>query len=126
MTGRKAWFLAGAWAVCILLVTLMPAGDVPAVPWAAQLRLDKFVHAFLFGVQGVLLGVALGPWRTWRSPHAPLLWAMLAAILFGALVEVLQEWMQVGRHGELLDLLADALGAMAGFAFLWGKQRRRA
>lgn len=125
VVGRRAWLWAGGWAVCILVLTLMPVGDVPKLSWADQLRLDKFVHAFLFGVQGVLLGVALGGSRNWSSPVRPLVWALVVAILFGAVVEVLQEMMQLGRNGDPLDLLADALGALAGFFFLWGKQRSR-
>lgn len=126
MTGRRAWLWAGSWAAFILVLTLMPVSDVPELSWADQLRLDKFVHAFLFGVQGVLLGWALAGSGQWRSSTRPLIWAFVVAVLFGALVEVLQELMQLGRHGDPLDLLADGLGALGGFFFLWGKQRSRA
>ena len=81
------------------------------------------MHAFLFGVQGVLLGLALANKRTWRSPAQPFLWALLIAILFGALIEVLQENMDIGRHGDVWDLVADGAGALLGYSFLRWRQR---
>lgn len=127
MAGRRAPLWAAIWAAGVLVITLMPVGDVPRLSWAEQLRVDKFVHAFLFGVQGVLLGLALASsGRAWRSPSHPLLLGLVLTVLFGALVEVLQELMAWGRHGDPLDLLADTLGAVAGFFFLWGKQRKAA
>ena len=123
---RRAAPLALLWALGILVLTLMPSSDVPHWPWAAQVHLDKFVHAFLFGVQGVLLGLAFANRRTWRSPAHPFLLALLIAILFGALIEVLQEDMGAGRSGDVWDLVADGAGALLGYVFLRWWQRNKA
>lgn len=121
MTGRRATLWAALWALGILVLTLMPADDVPRVTWADRICLDKFVHAFLFGGQAVLAGMALAAWRP--SAPRPLLPAFVAVVLFGAAVEVLQELMRQGRHGDVADLAADALGALAGLLLL--RRRRR-
>lgn len=123
---RRAAPLALLWAVAILVLTLMPSSGVPRWPWAAQIHLDKFVHAVLFGVQGVLLGLALANVRTWRSPAHPFLLALILAILYGALIEVLQENMGAGRHGDIWDLVADGAGALLGYGFLRWRQRVKA
>ena len=39
-------------------------------------------------------------------------WMLPLAILFGALIELIQPF--VGRHGEIKDLYADALGSVIG------------
>lgn len=123
---RRAGLWAALWAVLVLTLTLIPAGDMPQVGWAAQVYLDKWVHAFLFGVQGVLLGAALAARGPWAMATAPYWWALLLAVLFGAVVEVLQEQMGLGRHADLLDLLADAVGALSGLVLLRWRHRRPA
>lgn len=121
---RYAWLLAVLWAVAVLVLTLMPSRDVPAWPWAEKVHLDKFVHAFLFGMQSLLLGMALAGMGKWRSRMAPLAVAAVVAIAFGGVIELLQEGMGAGRHGDILDLLADAAGAILGYGFLswWGRK----
>lgn len=110
------------WALAVLVLTLMPASDVPRIGWAERLAVDKLVHVVLFGVQGILLALVFSGRRGWRYMAHPYLLALLAAIAFGALVEVLQELMGLGRHADVLDLLADAAGALAGLAFLRWRQ----
>lgn len=122
---RRAAPLALLWALAILVLTLMPSSGVPRWPWMAELHVDKFVHAFLFGVQGVLLGLALANRGTWRSPAHPFLLALLIAILYGAVIEVLQEGMGAGRSGDVWDVVADGVGALLGYGFLRWWQRRK-
>ncbi|MBP8822301.1 MAG: VanZ family protein [Flavobacteriales bacterium] len=121
---RHAALWAVLWAVLILVLTLMPVSDVPRWTWADVIHLDKFVHAFLFGVQGLLLGLALANLRPQEPPPVLFAWAMLAAGVYGAVIEVVQQWMGQGRHGDVLDLLADAAGAVAGYAWLRWRHRR--
>jgi len=121
---RHAGRWAGLWAVLILVLTLMPVSEVPRWTWADVIYLDKFVHAFLFGVQGVLLGMAwTKPGTSARNRYA---WALGAAVAFGGAVELVQQGMGQGRHGDVLDLLADAAGALAGYAWLHWRLRRGA
>jgi hypothetical protein len=42
------------------------------------------------------------------------LWLALALLGFGALIELLQGWMGMGRQAEWLDLRADAIGIALG------------
>lgn len=121
---RHAGLLASLWAAAVLVLTLMPSRDVPAWPWAEQVQLDKFVHAFLFGMQSLLLGLALADFGAWRSRIGPLAVAAVVAIAYGGMIELLQEGMGAGRHGDVLDLLADAAGALIGFGVLSWRARR--
>lgn len=121
---RNAWLLAALWAVAVLVLTLMPGRDVPAWPWAEKVQLDKFVHAFLFGMQSLLLGMALAGMGKWGSRTGPLAVAAVVAIAYGALIELLQEGMGAGRHGDFLDLLADAAGAVIGYGVLNWRSRK--
>lgn len=121
---RHAARWAVLWALLILVLTLMPVSDVPRWTWADAIFLDKFVHAFLFGMQCLLLGLALASGRPQQPPQALFAWAMLAAGVYGGLIELVQQAMGQGRHGDVLDLLADVAGALAGYAVLRWHHRR--
>lgn len=110
------------WALGILVATLSPKQDVPSWPWADRIQLDKWVHAFLFGMQCVLLGLAFLRASSVNRPVGLLVLATVLAVAFGGVVELLQEVMGNGREGDVSDLLADAAGALLGLAWLW---RRR-
>ncbi len=81
--------------------------------------LDKLLHGGTFTVLSCAIGLASGL-QGFR---------MLSVAFFGALlIGALDEWHQVylpGRHPSLDDLLADAVGSLAGAALLmlWRKLR---
>lgn len=98
----------------ILYLSLAPTSSVPAVDvW------DKAQHALAFGGL-TALGLAFWPGR-WRA-------VALFAVALGLAVEVLQSAMGNGRHGDWLDLLADAVGVLAAIrltqALRWARRRR--
>ena len=103
------------WAVVILVLTLMPGSDVPSWPWAETIQFDKLVHAGLFGVQAFLLGLAL---MSKVHVRTALLVALLVAIAYGGAIELLQGTMGLGRDADVLDLLADSVGAGIAYAIL--------
>jgi VanZ family protein len=112
-TVRAAW----AWGLLILVVTLLPAQAVPGGGFLGRYHLDKVVHAVLFGVFIVLVAKAL---RGSGKRH-PLTSALLVALGYGILTELLQEWAGQGRSGEVGDVVADGVGALLGAAWLrWG------
>ncbi len=93
--------------VAVAVLSLMPTDFLP--PPVLSLW-DKAQHAAGFAALTVL-GLMAFPQRPWRL--------FLALLLFGAAIEVAQAatgW----RQGDVLDLLADAVGiAMAGGLLQW-------
>ncbi|GAA4508344.1 hypothetical protein GCM10023172_40310 [Hymenobacter ginsengisoli] len=117
---RLAGPLTLLWMAVMLGLTLTPAKDMPRTPEWQLLSFDTAAHA---GVFAVLAGLA---WL-WARPHRrhPASMVLLGSIAFGALIEVLQYAMQLGRHAEWTDLLSDTIGAalvLAG-ASLAGRRR---
>ncbi|MFZ1692734.1 MAG: VanZ family protein [Flavobacteriales bacterium] len=118
----RAWRWPLLWAALILLLCLMPGAALPAWHWADLFSIDKLVHAGLFAVLAVLVGQAL-------SPNAPrsLLMAMLACILYGGALELMQELPTLGRRGDWNDFAANSIGVGIGWAWhrrSWIKGRR--
>ena len=77
-----------------------PGGSGVTVPGA-----DKAVHALVFALLAATARLRFGTAAT-----------VLAAVLaYAALSEVVQALLLAGRSGDLLDLVADAAGAGAGW-----------
>ncbi|GGE32537.1 hypothetical protein GCM10011360_20490 [Primorskyibacter flagellatus] len=81
---------------------------------------DKLHHLVAFGLLTLPLSVTRPRWIPW---------VLLAAVAYGAAIEIIQPY--VGRFREWADLLADAAGALigaaAGLALSrdWSAMRRR-
>jgi VanZ family protein len=93
---------AGLYAAAVgvlLYLCLAPARDLPGEPlW------DKAEHAIAWAVLSGL-GLLFWPARPGRIGGF--------AVAFGAMVEVLQATLPLGRDGDLRDLLADSVGVAA-------------
>lgn len=119
------------WAAVVLVLTLTPAKEMPRTPDWELLSFDTAAHA---GVFVVLAGLSWFSTRRqrrwpWLARHAGLA-VFIGSTLFGGLIEVLQYAMHMGRHGDWVDLLSDAIGSAltVGAATAWagwqGRGRR--
>ncbi|MCW5906613.1 MAG: VanZ family protein [Chitinophagales bacterium] len=100
------------WAVFILGVCLIPGKELPSVSiW----EFDKLVH---FGVYVVLAILLFWGWKKQTAfpflHRQVLVKIMLSTFSYGFAVEILQEFLTVDRHFELLDAVANAAGGIAG------------
>jgi aminopeptidase YwaD len=111
LTQRFAGPLTLLWLALMLVLTLTPAKEMPRTPEWKFLSFDTAAHA---GVFAVLAGLAW-LWAQPRRRH-PASLVLLGCLAFGALIEVLQYAMQLGRHAEWTDLLSDTIGAALGLA----------
>jgi VanZ family protein len=107
------------WAALVLVLTLTPAADMPATPPWELISFDTAAHAFVFFVLAVLSVFSARRQRRFVLLYRyayPLM--LTAGILFGAVIEVLQMTMNLGRHGEWTDLVGDSLGTLAGLLMM--------
>ena len=76
--------------------------------------MDKWTHFVMYG------GTCSVIWWEYLRQHITLdkrklfLWAWLAPVLMGGLIELVQVYCTTNRSGEWLDLLADATGCTIG------------
>jgi VanZ family protein len=104
-----------AWTVIIGVLTGLPGNSFPNMSLWALLSFDSFAHAVVFAVFTFLWSVALC-----KQTAIPFLrrrgeWiAAMAGIGYGLFIEALQATLYVGRSAEWTDMIADALGCMAG------------
>ncbi|MBT8182751.1 MAG: VanZ family protein [Eudoraea sp.] len=79
------------------------------------LHLDKVVH-FLFYFVAAILGILLIRERTKGKLNLSrsVLITVLIVIIYGIVIEVIQNTFTLNRSGELYDVLANSLGAFFG------------
>lgn len=106
--------------VAILYLTLTP-NPLP-LPRAIEFNgADAVAHALMFGAYLAVLWFDLA---RYRFPHRMRTENGLAiaagTVVFGSLIEVLQEAMEIGRYGEILDFCANCVGVVVVWAlFHW-------
>ena len=101
------WWLLG-WAFVVITVNDSLERNVPSF---AHLTSDKVLHFGGYFALAVWFG---GVTRTRRYPLVGVL-----LIALGGVLEILQGVMHNGRNAEWLDLLADALGVIAGLGLAY-------
>lgn len=82
---------------------------------------DKLVHFFMYLVLVSLLLLTANA-QTLKSKGVVII--VCCAVIFGMIIEVIQELMNLGRHFDFFDLLANLMGvifALIGY-FLWKKK----
>jgi VanZ family protein len=118
----RRWAPSLLWTVVIFTFTSIPDPDVGGLRIAG---LDKAIHASLYAVLAVLSARALRPAR--RGDRLPRALALLGLLLAMLLLAAFDEWHQQfipGRSMELLDWLADGIGAIGGLlAFVFNRRR---
>lgn len=87
------------YSACLILLCLLPVAYLPPANIS-----DKLEHLLAFMLLAMLWR-ALYPRQFWR--------AVFMAVALGGLIEIAQG-LSGYRHAELLDWLADSLGALAG------------
>ena len=105
-TGR--WRLAGV-AVLVIVLAATLAPKMPDVH-DAGLHTDKWMHAITFTLLTVWFAGQYSRRSYWRI--------VVGMLVFGALVEICQRIVGY-RSAEVMDLVADAIGILAGVLIAW-------
>ena len=103
--------LASAWLVVLIVGSVLPADTEEIQP--AYIFGDFVLHAFGYFGLTVLLVLAQ------RNPRI-LISAIVAAVIGLALEGV--QGMTADRDPQVMDALANTVGALAGAGFCWGKR----
>jgi VanZ family protein len=104
------------WTVIILVLTLMPSKDIPNDTFLSRIpQFDKLVHAGLFC--GFVVTWSFGYYyNNYDSRYFKRVFSFtILAICLGVCIEFVQLWWTaIHRDFEILDMVADAIGASIG------------
>jgi glycopeptide antibiotics resistance protein len=101
MTARYWRLMAWASTVGVLVMCFTPGSSVPT---QQIFQADKFFHVLAF----LIVGYA------WRRSGVSTTRALVIGLLLAVGTEVGQSLLDVGREGDLLDVLADVIGTLLG------------
>ena len=105
------------WTVFILVLFLMPSQDIPGsreIP-----GLDKVVHMVFFMIFSILFIRDILKMKGLKN-ISPLyvLATFLVVLSLAIMIEGLQNKMNLGREGDIIDVFYDIIGFMLGMLFL--------
>jgi len=103
------------WALFILLLCGIPGKDLPDLSFLESLSFDKLFHLILFFI---LVFLSIRGFKKQISfflleKHAKLI-ALSLATFYGALTEILQGTIFIGRNASIYDFFADFTGSLIG------------
>ena len=93
------------WA--LLTYSLLRPSIEEAQGWFLFPHVDKFFHFVFFLILGALL--------KFSYPNMRFYLFILLLLGYAILTEILQDMLNTGRTGDVYDLIADAIGILAGF-----------
>jgi VanZ family protein len=113
-----------SWTIIMLWLTLTPSKNLPPTPEWKLLSFDTAAHAGIFAVLAVLSWFSLSRQQRWPAlaRHAGMV-VLVGCVIFGALIEVVQYSMRLGRNAEWTDLLGDSVGAALALLLVIGGWR---
>ena len=111
-TRRTRFVIFGVAAALVAALSLIPQEELPPTGLS-----DRWHHLLAYG--GLTL---IGVWTYGASTRLA-----IVLVLYGAVIEVLQGAMGIGRHADVIDGLMNTLGVVLGLALalIWTRVRRR-
>lgn len=100
-------------SLAILYVSIIRT--VPEVPQLQFEGLDKVIHFLMYFLLAAVVCFELYRQRYDFKERTMRLWGLVYPIVYGGVIELLQENFFPPRSGDWFDWLADALGAIAAF-----------
>lgn len=107
----KRWIATALVLLLILYLTLVPRPlpntniEIPG--------LDKLAHAIMFGVLAFVTSIDMARRNSnviRTLSNSTIIYISIIVAFVGLLIEILQQLMQLGRGGDLLDFIADIIG----------------
>lgn len=75
---------------------------------------DKLVHTAMYFTLAMASVIELSKLGKLKSPKSVILWALIVPILFGGLVEILQNYIP-GRSCDVIDFIANSIGVILAY-----------
>jgi len=114
----KAFWKVLIWALIIIIISGLPGSSIDKISFWDMLYLDKIIHLIMYYILTLFLinGLKEYPFNLKRLEIVLL--SVAAGILYGGLIELLQKYVFVERSAEILDFIANSIGALiAGLTY---------
>ncbi len=106
---KKFFFLVAIFWTCIVLVLCLIRLD--GAPKIEVVNFDKYVHIFFHFVFTMLWYLFFRLEFKNDKKYKPFIVSFAFSVLFGIMIEILQQFCTVSRSGDVLDVFANTFGA---------------
>jgi VanZ family protein len=107
------------WTIFIFILMAIPGDMLPEEEKTFIPNMDKLLHALVFGSFVFLWSVYYAT-RKEKNNHSDSRFFLILIIgcLYGYATELMQKYIIPNRDYDIYDILADAVGAIAGYLFV--------
>lgn len=108
-------FAALSWTSIIFFLCLIKSSEIPVIN---IVNLDKLVHAFFHFVFTILWFLYCK--KQFKNVHSnePLVFVFVLSVIYGIAIEIAQLLFTTTRSADVLDVVANMLGAVAGVSVI--------
>jgi glycopeptide antibiotics resistance protein len=122
-SGTKKYLPGIIWFFLTLFAISIPGKQLPKFgAWFEQISFDKLIHTFLFGMLAVfvMLPVALKD-ASIQTKNNWFIKVALGVTIWGLCAELIQKYFIPMRSYDVVDLMANTLGALIAFSVFRSK-----
>jgi VanZ family protein len=114
----KQFIPAITWFIISLVLLCLPGSTIPKYPWLAVIHADKWIHITLFGILCFLFSFPFSQSSlTIPEKKKGFVLITLSGIIYGTIMEFVQDQWIPNRSFEVLDIVADSAGC--GLALIY-------
>ena len=110
------------YSVFITIIFLIPTNEMPKL-LHFLIPIDKIIHVFIFMALTFLWLSYINSLLNNTKPIV-LFFILVVCLLYGILIEVIQEFYVSSREAEFFDIIADLLGVSLGLLFFRNYKNR--
>ncbi|CAH0337002.1 hypothetical protein FVB9288_02738 [Flavobacterium sp. CECT 9288] len=101
------------WALVLWIgtITFFCLATFKSVPLGSVSNLDKIVHAFFYLIFTILFYLSVKNNFSNTSSFKAMALSFFCAVLYGVLIEIIQDKFTATRHADIYDVLANTTGA---------------
>ena len=104
------------WLLLVTSLLCIPGTRLPKITWEDKVWLDKWVHIFLFMILVILWSKAYSHKKnTDRDGRKIFFEIMIVGCFYGSAMEFVQKYYIPFRSFDVGDIIADAIGCVAGY-----------
>ena len=107
--------VAIGWLLFVTFLLCTPGSRLPKLDWSNKIWLDKWAHIFLFFVL-VILWCRVYVLNKARTDLKKIFTTILIlSVIYGVFMEIIQHYLIPFRSFDYGDMIADAIGSVAGY-----------
>lgn len=123
----KYLWVAILWAIIVLILSSISGKNFDKLPKIKIPHLDKMVHFTMYFVLAILLFKSIKQISEQNLFNKyPYIFTLIICVLYGGIIEIMQEYIFTGRSMDLYDFIANSIGVALGliFCFIFKRQNQ--